>query len=119
MPVPEQLHVFDVYRMQVRFEDDPTKSRNHYVAAIVIQADDDGGVAVKLTSNPTWQGAGDVQLPEYEHAGLTRLTTARCAQLVPFLRSDLQGFTGRLSRNDAIRVANAVGEVKPEEQVWL
>ena len=26
MPVPEQLHVFDVYRMQVRFEDDP---RNH------------------------------------------------------------------------------------------
>lgn len=68
MPVPEQLHVFDVYRMRVRFEDDPTKSRNHYVAAIVIQADDDGGVAVKLTSNPTWHGAGDVQLPEYEHA---------------------------------------------------
>lgn len=29
MPVPEQLHVFDVYRMRVRFEDDPTKSRNH------------------------------------------------------------------------------------------
>ena len=58
MPVPEQLHVFDVYRMRVRFEDDPTKSRNHYVAAIVIQADDDGGVAVKLTSNPTWHGAG-------------------------------------------------------------
>lgn len=54
MPVPEQLHVFDVYRMRVRFR-----------------------------------------------------------------RSDLQGFTGRLSRNDAIRVANAVGEVKPEEQVWL
>ena len=45
MPVPEQLHVFDVYRMQVRFEDDPTKSRNHYVAAIVIQADGDGRVA--------------------------------------------------------------------------
>ena len=54
MPVPEQLHVFDVYRMRVRF-----------------------------------------------------------------LRSDLQGFTGRLSRNDAIRVAKAVGEVEPEEQVWL
>lgn len=36
MPVPEQLHVFDVYRMRVRFEDDPTESRNHYVAAIVI-----------------------------------------------------------------------------------
>ena len=106
MPVPERLHVFDVYRMRVRFEDDPTKSRNHYVAAIVIQADDDGGVAVKLTSNPTWHGAGDVQLPEYEHAGLTHLTTARCV-------------TGRLSRNDATRVANAVGEVKPEEQVWL
>lgn len=119
MPIPEQLHVFDVYRMRVRFEDDPTKSRNHYVAAIVIQADDDGGVAVELTGNPTWHRAGDVQLPEYEHAGLTHLTTARCAQLVRFLRSDLQGFTGRLSRNDAIRVANAVGEVKPEEQLWL
>lgn len=89
------------------------------MAAIVIQADDDGGVAVKLTSNPTWHGAGDVQLPEYEHAGLTHLTTARCAQLVRFRRLDLQGFAGRLSRNDAIRVANAVGEVKPEEQVWL
>lgn len=57
MPVPEQLHVFDVYRMRVRFGDDPTKSRNHYVAAIVIQADDDGGVAVELTSNPIWHGA--------------------------------------------------------------
>lgn len=89
------------------------------MAAIVIQADDDGGVAVKLTSNPTWHGAGDVQLPEYEHAGLTHLTTARGAQLVRFRRSDLQGFAGRLSRNDAMRVANAVGEVKPEEQVWL
>lgn len=85
MPVPEQLHVFDVYRMRVRFEDDPTKSRNHYVAAIVIQADDDGGVAVKLTSNPTWHGAGDVQLPEYEHAGLTHLTdrSLRAAGAVP------------------------------------
>lgn len=85
MPVPEQLHVFDVYRMQVRFEDDPTKSRNHYVAAIVIQADDDGGVAVKLTSNPTWHGAGDVQLPEYEHAGLTPSDdrSLRAADAVP------------------------------------
>ena len=54
MPVPEQLHVFDVYRMRVRF-----------------------------------------------------------------LRSDLQGFTGRLSRNDGIRVANAGGEVMPEEHVGL
>ena len=50
--------------------------------------------------------------------GLPHLTTAFAALLVRFLRSDLQGFTGRLSRNDAIRVANAVGEVKPEEQVW-
>ena len=84
MPVPEQLHVFDVYRMRVRFEDDPMKSRNHYVAAIVIQADDDGGVAVKLTSNPTWHGAGDVQLPEYEHAGLTHLDRSlRAAGAVP------------------------------------
>ena len=119
MPVPEQLHVFDVYRMQVRFEDDPTKSRNHYVAAIVIQADDDCAVAVKLTSNPIWHGAGDVQLPEYEHAGLIHLTTARCAQLVRFLRSDLHRSFDGMNRNDAIRVANAVGEVKPEEQVWL
>lgn len=29
MPIPEQLHVFDVYRMRVRFEDDLTKSRSH------------------------------------------------------------------------------------------
>lgn len=42
-----------------------------------------------------------------------------CRMRVRFLRSDLQGFTGRLGRNDAIRVANVVGEVKPEEQVWL
>lgn len=70
MPVPEQLHVFDVYRMRVRFEDDPTKSRNHTWAAIVIQADDDGGVAVKLTSNPTWHGAGDVHCPSMSMPGL-------------------------------------------------
>lgn len=34
-PVPEQLHAFDVFRMRVRFEDDPSRSRNHYVAAVV------------------------------------------------------------------------------------
>lgn len=70
MPVPEQLHVFDVYRMRVRFEDDPTKSRNHYVAAIVIQADDDGGVAVKLTSNPTWHGRAMCNCPSMSMPGL-------------------------------------------------
>jgi hypothetical protein len=70
MPVPEQLHVFDVYRMRVRFEDDPTKSRNHYVAAIVIQADDDGGVAVKLTSNPTCMGRAMCNCPSMSMPGL-------------------------------------------------
>lgn len=94
MPVPEQLHVFDVYRMRVRFEDDPTKSRNHYVAAIVIQADDDGGVAVKLTSNPTWHGAGDVQLPEYEHAGLTHRR--------PLAARSWCGSSGRIYRDSPV-----------------
>ena len=27
-PVPEELHTFDVFRMRVRFEDDPSRSRN-------------------------------------------------------------------------------------------
>lgn len=70
MPVPEQLHVFDVYRMRVRFEDDPTKSRNYYVAAIVIQADDDGGVAVELTGNPTWHGRAMCNCPSMSMPGL-------------------------------------------------
>lgn len=31
-PVPATLRAFDVFRMRVRFEDDPSRSRNHYVA---------------------------------------------------------------------------------------
>lgn len=70
MPVPEQLHVFDVYRMRVRFEDDLTKSRSHYVAAIVIQADDDGGVAVKLTTIQPGMGRAMCNCPSMSMPGL-------------------------------------------------
>ena len=52
-PVPHTLQTFDVYRMPVRFEEDKTRSRNHYVACIIVDTDNDGGVAVKLTSNPS------------------------------------------------------------------
>ncbi|MBT1169847.1 MULTISPECIES: hypothetical protein [Bifidobacterium] len=118
-PVPEILRTFDVYRMPVRFEEDKTRSRNHYVTCIVIDVDGDGGVAVKLTSNPKWEGAGDVQLLDWEQAGLTHVTTARCAQLVRFKRKDLQGYTGTLSREDAIRLVGALSSVPPDESIWL
>lgn len=118
-PVPEQLHAFDVFRMRVRFENDPSRSCNHYVAAVAIYMDGDSGVAVKLTSNPNWDGDGDIKLLDYAKAGLTHITTARCGQLVRFSRADLQGFTGTLSRDDATRIVNALGKVPPESQVWL
>lgn len=117
-PVPEILHTFDVYRMPVRFEEDRTISRNHYVACVV-DADNDGGVAVKLTSNPKWHDAGDVRLLDWAQAGLAHGTTARCGQLVRFRRSDLQGFTGTLSRTDAVRLVTALAEVPSERVVWL
>ena len=119
LPVPERLRTFDVYRMPVRFEDDRTRSRNHYVTAVVIDADGDGGVAVKLTSNPKWDGPGDFRLVDWRQAGLTHATTARCAQLIRFARSDLQGRTGTLSRADAIRLVSALGEVPENGTVWL
>ncbi|KAB8294329.1 hypothetical protein DSM100685_0457 [Bifidobacterium avesanii] len=118
-PVPETLHTFDVYRMPVRFEEDRTRSRNHYVTCIVVDVDGNGGVAVKLTSNPKWNDAGDVRLLDWEQAGLTHATTARCAQLVRFRREDLQGYTGTLSREDAVRLASALGDVPPDRSVWL
>ena len=118
-PVPKELHAFDVFRMRVRFEDDPSRSRNHYVAAVIIHMDGDSGVAVKLTSNPNWNDNGDTKLLDWAQAGLTHVTTARCGQLVRFSRTDLQGFTGTLSHDDATRIANALGEVPPESQVWL
>lgn len=118
-PVPETLHAFDVYRMPVRFEEDKTRSRNHYVACVVVDMEGDGGVAVKLTSNPRWSDAGDIQLLNWEQAGLSHVTTARCSQLVRFTREDLQGYTGTLSREDAIRLVQALREVPPSESVWL
>lgn len=118
-PVPEELRAFDVFRMRVRFEDDPSRSRNHYVAAVVIHTDGDSGIAVKLTSNPNWDSDGDIRLLDWAQAGLTHITTARCGQLVRFSRADLQGFTGTLSYDDATRIVNALGEVPPESQVWL
>ena len=117
--VPDVLHTYDVFRMRVRFEDDPSRSRNHYIAAVMIHADGESGVAVKLTSNPKWNDPGDVQLVDYAKAGLTHITIARCGQLVRFSRSDLHGFTGTLSREDAVRIVNALGQVPPESQVWL
>lgn len=118
-PVPEELRAFDVFRMRVRFEDDPSRSRNHYVAAVVIHTDGDSGIAVKLTSNPNWDSDGDIRLLDWAQAGLTHITTARCGQLVRFSRADLQGFTGTLSHDDATRIVNALGEVPSESQVWL
>ncbi|MBT1166418.1 hypothetical protein [Bifidobacterium simiarum] len=118
-PVPGTLHTFDVYRMPVRFEEDKTRSRNHYVTCIVVDVDGDGGVAVKLTSNPKWDGIGDIQLRDWKQAGLTHATTARCAQLVRFKREDLQGYTGTLSREDAVRLTKALTSIPPDESVWL
>ena len=118
-PVPETLHSFDVYRMPVRFEEDSTRSRNHYVACVIVDTDGEGGVAVKLTSNPRWNDIGDTRLLDWEHAGLSHVTTARCAQLVRFSRKDLQGYTGTLSREDAVRLVRALGEVPADKSIWL
>lgn len=118
-PVPRELRAFDVYRMPVRFEEDKTRSRNHYVTCVVVDDDGDGGVAVKLTSNPKWNDVGDVRLLDWEQAGLSHGTTARCSQLIRFRREDLQGYTGTLSRDDAIRLMNALRDVPPDESVWL
>ncbi|WP_258175645.1 hypothetical protein [Bifidobacterium callitrichos] len=105
--------------MPVRFEEDKTRSRNHYVACIIVDADNDGGVAVKLTSNPTWRGDGDIRLLDWEQAGLSHETTARCSQLVRFRRDDLQGYTGTLSKQDAIRLVTALNSVPLNRKVWL
>lgn len=118
-PVPETLHVFDVYRMPVRFEDDKARSRNHYVVCVVVHEDGDSGWAVKLTSNPKWHDVGDIQLADWGQAGLSHLTTARCAQVVRFRRSELQGWIGRLSRVDARRVIAAFTSIPPEKLIWL
>lgn len=118
-PVPEMLRTFDVYRMPVRFEEDKTKSRNHYVTCVVVDADNKGGIAVKLTSNPKWHGTGDIRLMDWEQAGLSHETTARCAQLVRFKRADLQGYTGTLSQQDAIRLFTALNSVPADKTVWL
>lgn len=118
-PVPHTLQTFDVYRMPVRFEEDKTRSRNHYVVCVIVDTDNDGGIAVKLTSNPTWHGDGDIRLLDWEQAGLSHETTARCSQLIRFRRDDLQGYTGTLSRQDAIRLATALNSVPPDRKVWL
>ncbi|BDR52317.1 hypothetical protein KIM372_02240 [Bombiscardovia nodaiensis] len=103
----------------MRFEEDSSKSRNHYVASIVIAADNKTGIAVKLTSNPTWNEPSDVQLLDYKEAGLAHLTTARCAQLIRFQRSDLQGFVGRLSSADAWRIRSGLDAVPAGGHSWL
>ena len=119
LPVPHTLSTFDVYRMPVRFEEDKTRSRNHYVTCIVIDTDGDGGVAVKLTSNPKWNGPGDIALADWEQCGLIHATTARCRQLVRFARSELQGYTGTLSQADAARIADALVSLSADQFIWL
>lgn len=105
--------------MPVRFEEDKTRSRNHYVVCGVVDVDGSGGIAVKLTSDPRWNGAGDVRLLDWKQPGLTHATTARCAQLIRFKRDDLQGYTGSLSREDAIGLVQALTEVPSDAAVWL
>lgn len=119
LPVPNTLHTFDIYRMPVRFEEDKTRSRNHYVVCIVVYEDGNSGVAIKLTSNPNWNTPGDIRLQDWHSAGLTHGTTARCKQLVRFERSDLQGYIGTLSQADAQRIVEAILTIPATQQIWL
>ncbi|WP_278801122.1 hypothetical protein [Bifidobacterium pullorum] len=118
-PVPNTLHAFDIYRMPVRFEEDKTRSRNHYVICVVVYEDGNSGVAIKLTSNPKWNGIGDIRIQDWHSAGLTHETTARCRQLVRFERSDLQGYIGTLSQTDAQHVAKIILTIPATQQIWL
>lgn len=118
-PVPERIRPFEVYRMPVRFEEDASKTRNHYVAVVVVRADGNHGTAVKLTSNPTWSGPADLPLLDWSQAGLTHVTLARCAQLIEFQREELQGMTGTLSVDDARRIVATMQSLPPEVFVRL
>lgn len=119
LPLPDDLGMYDVVRVNVFYEEHDGRSKERPVIILSLAVHGDVGVGVKVTSNAQRFSVGDVRLRDWNTAGLTKPSVARCAQLVQFRVGDVKGYYGRLSAADAGDVAYEVTSLDPSDFIWL
>lgn len=114
-------HVFEVWFVRFRFEDDPTQ----YVErpALVIQERDGNAYALmmRITKNVTRRAQYDVILDDWAEAGLRMPSAVRCDKLMRVSTDDVvwrRPRFGALSRRDALKVLDMMNVMSQGGVGW-
>lgn len=105
--------LYDVWQLPFEYEDQPGvfKNRPVIVGSIDETTVEVFIVSVKVTSHPPRRNwPGEVPLQDWQEAGLTKPSTARCSQVARLPKSLFHGrrYYGRLSERDASAVHQAL-----------
>lgn len=113
MMMTNEPRIWEIWQFAFAYEDKPEKSK---LRPVIIAAKNDSEVevlvlSVKVTSHPPRQNfPGEIPILDWQRAGLSKPSTARCSKhlLVPI--SVFQGAFryGRLSKRDENAVHNAL-----------
>lgn len=111
MPDISDIQVYDVWLMWVEFADHPEVGKVRPVIITHVDQHALQGIAVKVTSNITWNEPGDVLLVDWEQEGLYKPSLARCSQSFEFQVQDLYEKFGVLSDTDIRRLTQALRSI--------
>lgn len=108
--------LWEVWRMDFKFDDDPSRSKERPV--LIASKNDDALnvvlLSLKVTSHaPRTDAPGEVPLLDWREAGLSKPSTVRCTKFLWVPAAVFQKFFryGRLSRRDEESVKNALIEL--------
>ena len=109
-------HPYEVWRLLFFFEDQPDIGKERPV--VVLDRNEETGqvlvAGAKVTSHaPRPDFPGEVQLKNWQQAGLTKPSVVRCSKIAQFSISAFEGMQryGRLSADDRVSVYLALKEL--------
>lgn len=114
-------HVFDVWYVRFRFEDNPTQFVER--PALVIQECDGNVYALmlRITKNVSRRAPYDVVLDDWREAGLRMPSAVRCDKIMKVGASDVvwsKPRFGALSEHDAERVIEMLAVMSGDGVQW-
>ena len=104
---------FEVRHLSFAYEDDPSKAKERPVIVAHVSGDEALVMVVKVTGHgPRPDFAGEVRLVDWEEAGLTKPSVARCSKtaVVPVPLIVAASLYGRLSPRDEDAVVRGLHE---------
>lgn len=102
---------FEVWRLPFVYEDQPDKSKERPAIVGIVDLGADEALVVKVTAHgPRPEFPGEVQISDWEEAGLEKPSTARCSKtmIVPLEAFNGARVYGTLSDVDAQKVEAAL-----------